>query len=83
MDELRALLGRQFVETPAGIFELDAPGCELEEETLLQNVTVQILKCKNCGRRTIAWWRQNNTEEIPGGISELERRQRGEEEDTQ
>lgn len=83
MDELRSLIGKQFIQTPAGIFELDAPGCALEEESLLQNVTVQILRCKKCGRRSIAWWRQDNTVEIPGGIAELERTGADAEEDTQ
>ena len=77
MDELRSLFGKQFLKTPAGIFEIDAPGCELEEESLFQNVTVQILKCRKCGRRSIAWWEQPNTVEIPGGIAELEKMQKG------
>lgn len=73
MDELRALVGKRFIETPAGIYELGSPDCELVEDSVLQNVTVQILRCTKCGRYTVAWWKQDNTIEVPGGIAELER----------
>lgn len=78
MDELKNYLlqHNQFIEKDGQIYELDSPGCQFEEEQLLQNVTVQILRCKKCGKYSIAWGRQPNTIEVPGGITELERQRR-------
>lgn len=30
----------------------------------LKNVTIEILECKVCGKVSIGWYRQENTEEI-------------------
>lgn len=34
-----------------------------QEELKLKNVTIQILRCKICGKTSIGWYRQENTEE--------------------
>lgn len=47
---------------PDGVHELSAH--KFVEETKLKNVTVQILKCKECGNVSIGWIRQDNTEEV-------------------
>lgn len=44
---------------PDGINELDP--CIYEEIESYANVTIQILKCKNCGHIEIAWKRQPDT----------------------
>ena len=33
-----------------------------EEIGVYQNVTVQVLRCKDCGDISLAWMRQDNTE---------------------
>lgn len=35
-----------------------------EESEVYKNVTVRILRCKNCGDVSIGWERQENTEEL-------------------
>lgn len=47
---------------PDGIHELDP--CIYEEVERYANVTVSIRRCKNCGHIDIAWYRQEDTEEI-------------------
>ena len=47
---------------PDGVHELDT--CNFEEVGVYKNVTVQILRCKDCGRISIGWLRQDNTEEV-------------------
>ena len=76
MDELRDLLGKSFLETDHGFLEIDRSGCQFVEESVWQNVTIQILRCERCGRRTIAWWKQKDSVEVPDGIAGLEREQR-------
>lgn len=34
------------------------------EEITLRNVTVQVLCCEKCGKVSIGWTRQDNTEEV-------------------
>lgn len=38
--------------------------CSFEEVETLKNVTVQILRCRKCGKVTVGWMRQDNTEEV-------------------
>lgn len=47
---------------PDGIHPL-SPHQFVEEEHL-RNVTIQILRCKNCGHVSIGWHRQTDTEEV-------------------
>lgn len=47
---------------PDGIHELSKH--QFEEEMILRNVTVQILKCKTCGEVSIGWLRQDNTVQV-------------------
>lgn len=47
---------------PDGIHELSPH--KYQEETKLKNVTIQILRCKTCGKVSIGWYRQENTEEV-------------------
>lgn len=54
---------------PDGVHELDQ--CDFVEDAVYKNVTVQILKCKTCGRISIGWMLQNNTEEVES-IEDLE-----------
>jgi len=51
------------VVRPDGINELDP--CVYEEIERLVNVTVSVLRCRNCGHIEIEWMRQENTEEVP------------------
>ena len=46
---------------PDGVHELDP--CEYETIEIHRNVTVEILRCKNCGNTEILWSRQKNTED--------------------
>ena len=47
---------------PDGVNELDP--CNYEEVERYSNVTVSIRRCKNCGHIDIAWYRQDDTEEL-------------------
>ena len=38
--------------------------CEMQVDQILKNVTVEILRCPVCGKVSIGWIRQDNTEEI-------------------
>lgn len=42
--------------------ELDP--CVYEVEQVLENVTIEILRCPDCGKYSIGWKRQPNTREI-------------------
>ena len=42
--------------------ELDP--CIYEIDAIYKNCTVEILKCPKCGKVSIGWYRQENTEEI-------------------
>jgi len=46
---------------PDGIHELSPH--QFVEKEIHRNVTVQILQCKKCGEISIAWSRQENTED--------------------
>ena len=46
---------------PDGVHELDP--CVYETIEIHRNVTVEILRCKNCGNTEILWFRQENTED--------------------
>jgi hypothetical protein len=46
---------------PDGIHDLDP--CQYDVIEKYRNVTVEILRCKNCGHVEISWFRQENTEE--------------------
>ena len=48
---------------PDGIHSLDP--CIYEDIEKYANVTVIISRCKNCGKISISWLRQDNTEELP------------------
>ena len=45
-----------------GIHELSPHNYTLTEK--LRNVTIEILKCEDCGDVSIGWYRQENTEDI-------------------
>lgn len=47
---------------PDGQNELDPCFYDVVEE--YRNVTVRVLRCRNCGRIELEWERQDNTEEI-------------------
>ena len=47
---------------PNGVDELDPCKYVVDEEYM--NVTVRVLKCRNCGHVEIEWERQENTQEI-------------------
>lgn len=47
---------------PDGVNELDP--CSYVEVERYANVTISILKCKNCGHVEISWYRQEDTEEL-------------------
>lgn len=47
---------------PDGIHELDP--CEYQEVERYANVTISIRRCKKCGNIDIAWFRQEDTEEL-------------------
>lgn len=47
---------------PDGINELDP--CVYEVEEVYDNVTVEISKCKKCGKINISWYRKPETTEI-------------------
>ena len=47
---------------PDGIHELDP--CEYQEVERYANVTISIRRCKKCGSIDIAWFRQEDTEEL-------------------
>lgn len=47
---------------PDGVHELDP--CEYQEVERYANATVSIRRCKKCGNIDIAWFRQEDTEEL-------------------
>lgn len=47
---------------PDGVQELEA--CRYQLTQKLRNVTVEILTCPVCGKVSVGWYRQNNTEDI-------------------
>ena len=47
---------------PDGVHELDP--CEYQEVERYANVTISIRRCKKCGNIDIAWFRQEDTEEL-------------------
>ena len=47
---------------PDGVHDLSPH--QYVEEIKLRNVTVQVLRCKVCGKVSIGWYRQENTEEV-------------------
>lgn len=47
---------------PDGIHELEP--CVYEEIERYANVTISIRRCKTCGHIDIAWYRQEDTEEL-------------------
>lgn len=50
---------------PDGIHELDP--CVYETIETHWNVTVKVLRCKNCGHVEFSWYTQENTESEVGG----------------
>lgn len=47
---------------PDGIHELETHRFVLTEK--YKNVTVEMLRCEECGEISIGWYRQDNTERI-------------------
>ena len=47
---------------PDGVNKLDP--CIYEVVEKYANVTIEVLKCKNCGHVEISWYRQEDTEEL-------------------
>lgn len=58
--QFRDANGNAVTFKPDGVHEMSA--CEYEEIERHTNVTVIILRCKNCGDISIAWQRQENTD---------------------
>ena len=56
--------GDGVIVRPDGVHELSPHVYRLTER--LRNVTVEILTCEECGDVSIAWYRQNDTEEAMG-----------------
>lgn len=54
--------GENIIIKPDGIHELDSHIYELSEK--YKNVTIEILKCKECGEISIGWYRQSDTIKI-------------------
>lgn len=46
---------------PDGVYELSPH--HFKKVQRLKNVTIEILQCKVCGKVSIGWYRQDNTEE--------------------
>lgn len=57
----RCTWGDGITAKPDGVHELDP--CEYEVVEAYRNVTVEVLRCKNCGHVEISRIRQENTEE--------------------
>lgn len=51
------------------INDIPVEPCNFVEIESYRNVTVQILKCQKCGKISVGWKRQDNTEEIEEGDS--------------
>ena len=49
---------------PDGVNALESL-CVFGTEELYRNVTLAVRRCKKCGRIDLAWWRQDNTIELP------------------
>lgn len=47
---------------PDGANELDP--CVYDEVERWANVTVSVLRCRNCGNVELAWYRQDNTMQV-------------------
>ena len=47
---------------PDGIHELSPHAFEIVEK--YQNVTIEILRCKECGEVSVLWFKQEDTEEL-------------------
>ena len=47
---------------PDGVNKLDP--CIYEVVEKYANVTIEVLRCKNCGHTEISWYRQEDTEEL-------------------
>ena len=47
---------------PDGVHELDP--CTYEEVERYGNVTISVMRCKNCGHVEINWYRQEDTVEL-------------------
>lgn len=47
---------------PDGEHELSA--CHFQLDKRLKNVTIEILVCPKCGKVSIGWYKQENTEDI-------------------
>ena len=58
----KCTFGDGVVICPDGVNQLDP--CLYEEIERYANVTVSVLRCKKCGHIELAWYRQENTEEI-------------------
>ena len=54
--------GMHITVKPDGIHELSPHIYHLEQR--LKNVTVEILKCDVCGKVSIGWYKQENTEDV-------------------
>lgn len=46
---------------PDGVNELDP--CSFEQVEVHRNVTVEVLRCKKCGKTEVLWHRQEDTED--------------------
>ena len=51
---------------PDGVHELSPHKYQLEQR--LENVTVEILRCEECGKVSIGWYRQGNTRDVTNEV---------------
>ena len=58
----KCTLPKGLVIKPDGVHEL-APGL-FETEQVLTNCTVEVLRCKHCGKYELSWYRTAATEEV-------------------
>lgn len=62
MNNNKCSFGDGVIFKPDGKYKLDP--CVYEEVAKYANVTVTVLRCKNCGHTEIEWERQDDTEEL-------------------
>ena len=60
--KMKCKFPNNLVIKPDGVNDLDP--CIYEEVESLKNVTIHIMRCKNCGHIEISWEKQENTEII-------------------
>lgn len=64
MDEKKCRFPEGIVIKPDGVNELDP--CIYETVEVHHNVTVEVMRCKNCGHIEITWHRDEPDPEVDG-----------------